>query len=60
MNAVHRTPFPAQQPGQATSKPYHSKPNPEALAQQKKAEQPVRPTTNTRGETLGQHINTTA
>jgi hypothetical protein len=33
---------------------------PEANATQKAAEQTPRPTTNTRGETLGRHLNVTA
>lgn len=33
---------------------------PEVVAAQKKPEQQPRPTTNTRGETLGRHLNVTA
>jgi hypothetical protein len=34
--------------------------NPDAVAAKKAAEQAARPTTNTRGETLGRHLNVTA
>ena len=40
----------------------HTKPEekPEAVAAKKALEQAQRPTTNTRGETLGRHLNVTA
>ncbi len=37
-----------------------NKPKPEASAAKKTTEQPVRPTTNTRGEALGQRLNVRA
>jgi hypothetical protein len=37
-----------------------SNPSPDAVAAKKAAEQASRSTTNTRGETLGRHLNVTA
>ena len=35
-------------------------PSPDAVAAKKATDQAARPTTNTRGETLGRHLNVTA
>jgi len=65
MDAVKAKTSQPPQALQATKRPEVNKPKaqaepkPDAVAAQKKPEQ-SRPTTNTRGETIGRHLNVTA
>ena len=62
MDAVKAKSYQVNAVAKPASSTYNAdnKPKPEAVAAKKHAEQPVRPTTNTRGEALGQHLNVKA
>jgi hypothetical protein len=62
MDAVKAKPYQVNAVVKPTPSTYSAdnKPKPEANADKKAAEQALRPTTNTRGEALGQHLNVKA
>ena len=63
MDPVKANPVQAVKPPEApkrSTQQAQANPSPDAVAAKRAAEQAARPTTNTRGETLGRHLNVTA
>jgi hypothetical protein len=63
MDPVKAKPVQSLKASEAPKRPSQqtqANPNPDAAAAKKAADQASRPTTNTRGETLGRHLNVTA